>query len=203
MGWAKEAIALIQDKWIVKTVYYMISSKYRQSIKVHEWLKSQLIKHKDILEAIIEKEGWVRMDDDYKVVQILKYVNKNIKYVSDSVQYKEIEHWAEVDETLASKKGDCEDGATLLFCLCRLAGIPADKIRLAAGDVVGGGHAWVRYASDRYPFVAFYLDWCYYPNLKKIPARGAYFDFDEPIDVRYIRYWFTANDESGFGKFKW
>jgi hypothetical protein len=43
------------------------------------------------------------------------------------------------------------------------SGIPYYRIRLNAGNVNGGGHAYVTYCRETdNQFVV--LDWCYYPN---------------------------------------
>jgi len=80
----------------------------------------------------------VGADDDEIAYESLMYVMDNIKYTPDKSQYGMNEYWCFNYETLNSKKGDCEDGAILLYSLMRKNGIPAWKIRLNAG-LVGTG----------------------------------------------------------------
>lgn len=107
------------------------------------------------------------------------------------------EFWLFPGESIALRKGDCEDGAILTVSLCRFIGIPAFRIRVAAGMVnpgkgaAEGGHAWASYLRDDQTWVA--LDWCYYadpdiPMADKIPlfGRPEYFDGN--------RVWFSFND---------
>ena len=154
-----------------------------------------------ILKMIVVNNGWddSNKSDDWKIISILKYVRRNIKYVSDRVQYRKSEYWASVTETLANKKGDCEDGAILIYCLARTAGIPIEKIKLVAGSVKGGGHAWIRYVSDDYIYSSFHIDWCYQYNASSIKTRKAYFYNDKTItgDDRYYKMWFMVDEEKG------
>lgn len=198
-------IKYLYDKWIPTSVWYMLDSKTRESKKVTAFLEEQLTTWKPLLQEIIDDNNWSTMNDDAKVIAILKWVQKNIKYVSDRVQYKTVEHWAGVNETLATKKGDCEDGAILIFCLARLAGVSEEKIFIAAGDVDGGGHCWVKYISENYVYVSFYLDWCYWYSSRCISRREAFIDYNAEIfpNDRYKKYWFISNDKISARKFNW
>jgi hypothetical protein len=76
-----------------------------------------------------------------------------VTYVSDATQYGLKEYWAVSYETLERKKGDCDDGAILLYDILRNSGIPAWKLRVNAGYGVNPGtgkqvgHAYVTYYS--------------------------------------------------------
>jgi hypothetical protein len=182
-------------------VKYVMSRKAGEPILVSRWLKENLERNATALDRIIKLNGLKGSNDDITVVRCLRWVKRTITYTSDSVQYKDLEYWANVEETLKSKKGDCEDGAALLFCLCRRAGVSGKKLFLTAGSVDGGGHSWIRYVSENYPFVAYPLDWCYWYNGLNISRRPLYYDYGSRIfDTlnRYWKYWFFANDEQGF-----
>jgi hypothetical protein len=43
------------------------------------------------------------------------WINRNIKYTTDEVQYGYLDYWATPEETLQSRKGDCEDMALLFL----------------------------------------------------------------------------------------
>jgi len=74
----------------------------------------------------------------------LKFVNMNIKYTKDEKEY-----WQFAYETEKRGFGDCEDFSILLANMMMLSGIPYWRIRLNAGKVEGGGHAWVSYLREK------------------------------------------------------
>lgn len=136
--------------------------------------------------------------DDEIAVNSLLWVIKNIKYMPDSNQYKDNEYWAFGYETLNSKKGDCEDGAILLYNILRANKIPSWKIRVSAGFVKVGekreGHAYVTYyceESDKWVV----LDWCYWPNTLNTKERK---DYKE--EKKYIDVWFSFNENYSWSK---
>ena len=87
--------------------------------------------------------------NDLKVYKIEKWVMKNIQYHSDKKQFNMNDRWTLPWETLQRKKGDCEDGATLLIVLAVTAGVPKDRLRLYAPIAVSRGwHAAVAYQRE-------------------------------------------------------
>lgn len=100
----------------------------------------------------------------------LNYVRSYVAYRSDKVVQGIDEFWQYPEETLELRSGDCEDGAILLSNLMFHAGIPFWRIRLNAGPVKGGGHAYVTYCRQTdNQFVT--LDWCYWPNSLPVSER--------------------------------
>lgn len=206
MNVINEIFKALEMQWVKTAYLYCISSKYRKSVKVHKWLKEQLEEEYELLQAVLVENKLIGKNDDDTVIRILRWVHHNITYTSDTIQYKESEKWATVAETLVSNKGDCEDGAVLIFCLARVAGVPANQIKIAAGDVSykgsTAGHCWVRYVSKQFPFVSVYLDWCYYYDYKDVTERAGYVDMYKRGIVstknKYKRLWFTSNDETSY-----
>lgn len=136
--------------------------------------------------------------DDEKAINCLKYVINNIKYIPDKVEYGLDEYWAFNYETFNIKKGDCEDGAILLYCIMRANGIPDWKIRVSAGWVeyngVKEGHCYLTYyceESDKWVV----LDWCYFPNTMKIIDRQDYKD-----NTMYGDIWFSFNSQHSWSE---
>jgi len=87
-------------------------------------------------------------------------------------------------------KGDCEDGAILMANMMLLSGVPYWRIRLNAGDVEGGGHAYVTYLreTDNEWYI---LDWCYWPSesanfKKKWKDAQKYFGIWGSWNTKYI-----------------
>jgi predicted transglutaminase-like cysteine proteinase len=100
--------------------------------------------------------------DDLAMI-CLDYVINNIRYISDITLFKTAEQWLFAFETLNLGGGDCEDGAILLANIMLKSGVPYWRLRLNAGSVQGGGHAWVTYLreSDNTWYI---LDWCYWSS---------------------------------------
>lgn len=123
--------------------------------------------------------------NDEKAMNALKTVINMIDYVSDQSQFKRPETWLFPFETMQTRKGDCEDGAILLANMMLKAGIPYWRVRLNAGEVKGGGHAWVTYLRESdgewYTF-----DWCYWPESS---TRWKKWKNSE----RYFKIWFSWN----------
>lgn len=132
--------------------------------------------------------------DDEKALNGLKFVKNNIKYTKDKSQYGLNEYWCYAYQTWKNKKGDCEDGAILLYNILLKSGIPYWKLRLSAGDVVDGGHAYLTYYCEEQDKWVI-LDWCYYPNNKKIKDRKHYKD-----DEKYGNVWFSWNQKYAYTK---
>lgn len=134
--------------------------------------------------------------DDEKALKGLLWVLENIKYVADQLEYSKAEFWSYAYQTLSHKKGDCEDGAILLYNILLKSGIPYWKLRLSAGWVNLNkkkvGHAYLTYyceASDKWVV----LDWCYWPNKLIIENRADYKDESNYLDV-----WFSWNQKHCF-----
>ena len=139
-------------------------------------------------------KDWINLPDDEKVLKCQLWVKNNITYVSDKTQYELNEYWCYPSEVLKTRKGDCDDGAILMANLMLASGIPYWKIRLTAGDVEGGGHAYVTYyCEELYHWVS--MDWCYYPRFDPVNERPDY--KDEPI---YQDVWFSWNKLYAFSK---
>lgn len=134
--------------------------------------------------------------NDDLALACLQYVMKNIKYTSDEKVQGIPEYWQEWYETIELKTGDCEDGSILLANLMTAVGIPYWRIRLNAGDVKGGGHAYVTYCRETDDeFVV--LDWCYWP--KDIPIKDRKLHHDE---MDYYGIWWSWNIKYIFKKVK-
>jgi predicted transglutaminase-like cysteine proteinase len=131
--------------------------------------------------------------NDGLALSALKWVETNITYVPDKTEYGIDEFWCYPYQTLKHMKGDCEDGAILLASIMLKSGIPYWRIRLNAGSVSGGGHAYVTYCRETdNQFVV--LDWCYW--YKSIPIKDRALHKDEQD---YYGIWFSWNQKYAFG----
>jgi len=201
MDWHKIIVGAIKDNWLKKLVWYNMSKKSRRAKHVSTFLKEQL--DSELVETVIDEIGLRKFDGnpDYQMLLILRWVKKNIKYVTDDRQYGEVEYWATFDETVTSKKGDCEDGATVIWTLATVAGIPG--VFHTCGTVDGGGHAWVSYIAKCEPYVLKFLDWCYWYDRKAMANRKS---FQVPLkvmtisgdDKRYKKFWWLSDKEGSY-----
>ena len=197
-------IKALYSKVRFKPLYYMLSSRDREQVDVAEWLLKQLTTYHGLLhEVLIDNKLVSANGTDITVWNIMRWVHANIEYTRDRVQYNSVEHWAPVNETLGSMAGDCEDGAVLIYCLCRTAGISKEQVALNAGDVTEAGHCWVRYVSEHTPYVQNYLDWCYWYDSRPVRHRTAYIELEDGIvfpvqkSNNYKKLWFTVNEDGG------
>ena len=147
------------------------------------------------LEKIMKEEGiWAMSSAEEKALACLQFVMANVTYTPDKQSYGVDEFWTFPNETLALKKGDCEDMSILVASLLRNARVPAYRIKVAAGWVVAGknaplgGHAYPLFLRNDDEWVA--LDPCYYPNKLPVSHRKPVKD-----DPNYKDVWFTFNDE--------
>jgi len=144
-----------------------------------------------ILEDVIKNHNLVGKEDNETMYNILIFVMNHVKYTGDVETKGQKEFWQNPEDTITLGKGDCEDGAILIKSLSLIAGVPDYKVRIAAGAVKGGGHAYVLYVrSDDTQCV---LDWCYWPNKILIKDRKK---FEE--EENYYDIWFSFNKEFSF-----
>ena len=129
-----------------------------------------------------------------------KKTRELVKYVSDKTSYGFGEYWAYGYQTLNNGVGDCEDGAILMANIMLKSGIPYYRIRLNAGSVNGGGHAYVTYCRETdNEFVV--LDWCYWPNNKLVKDRKTHKEERNYMNEEKNFYvWFSWNEKFVFGK---
>lgn len=166
----------VDKKLTSKIVTWILNYNYRRAVELSPWIKAQVkFPSYKVLEALKKIQTLKNHDD--QVVEVLKWVENNVEYIPDQKSKWEMpDYWQTADETLTPNdkgflKGDCEDGAILAYVLCRLKGIPANKLMILAGDVKGGGHCWLAYKPTDYPFNFAFLDWCYWYNRNNIGNR--------------------------------
>jgi hypothetical protein len=129
----------------------------------------------------------------------LIWVIDNVTYTPDKIAYRYDEYWAMPWQTHERKRGDCEDGACLLYSILSKNGVRPWKMRVSAGNVVmpngkKAGHAYLNYyheASDSWKV----LDWCFAQTRDKLEKRVDYRE-----DKRYDEVWFSFNELNSWSK---
>ena len=144
-----------------------------------------------ILETYINYYGLKGIDDEDTMHKILVFVIDNLNYVGDEASKGQPEFWQNPEDTIITMQGDCEDGAILIKSLALVAGIPDWKVKIMAGMVVGGGHAYCTFI--RHDETQVILDWCYWPNKKQLHERP-----DRGREPNYLDVWFSFDKRYGY-----
>lgn len=200
----------VSKKYLVDFWTYIIDSKYRKSVGLVSWIKEQVTNPVKEVQEYADKIP-IQPEDNYdtRMLKILRYVRSNFQYISDTAVWGMSEHWNTGIQSVSLGKGDCEDGAILMYILARLHGIPANHLMLFAGDVDGGGHCWLGYRPLYYPINFVFMDWCYWYNdtevqyRRKFDINGTkiieYYEKDgyaTEIPSNYFKIWFAFNEEN-------
>jgi len=119
----------------------------------------------------------------------------SISYIEDMGECQTYDWEVEDTHNFFFKNGictsQCEDGAILIKSLSLVAGIPDWKVKVNAGHVKGGGHAYCTYIRDN--DTQCIMDWCYWPNRKQVNDRPKLED-----EKNYYEIWFSFNREYTF-----
>lgn len=143
-----------------------------------------------ILKIVVKDNSLNKGSLDDIAYKCEQWVLNNIKYESDEVIAKQPEFWQKPTETLQRGMGDCEDQAYLVASLMlNTEKMPTDRVRVVAGEVKEGGHAWVEYRrkkDDQHVI----LDTTYKPTSEKIEKRLTTANMND-----YVKRYFAANNE--------
>lgn len=194
----------IQKQYAEDWVYYVIDSKFRKATLLRRWLQDQVLNPSEAMKAFANSIPNHAAHDD-QVRAVLQAVRNAVEYVGDGELWDMNEYWSTAEETLTARKGDCEDGAILMYVLCRLKGVPENRLMLFAGDVANPwnkstvGHCWLGYRPDLYPLNFVFLDWCYYYDPNTIDRRELFYIHNQTIygskSQKYKTIWFAFNEE--------
>lgn len=117
-----------------------------------------------------------------------KWVMENITYVPDPEEQKLVDYWQFPAETLAVRRGDCEDFAFLLGSLLLGSGISSYCVRVVIGEVMfrkdlEEHHAWVVYKNEK-------GHWCLLESARQKDKAPRRFTLVESCtrDKKYPRY---------------
>lgn len=190
------------NKWRQSPITYTGRALHGSNERIVCDVKCFITPNDTILTEIINDYHLEKSTYNETAQAIQKFVVKFLDYVGDDDASECPEFWLFPFETLQSGVGDCEDGAILIASLMIKAGIPAYRVKVAAGYVQAsptapqGGHAYCVYLADRNDGTQDWvvMDWCYYedsniaPKDKPLARRGGYRGC-------YKDLWFTFNNE--------
>lgn len=123
----------------------------------------------------------------------------SISYIEDLGEFQTYDWEVQDTHTFVFKNGiisyQCEDGAILMKSLTLCAGVPDWKVKIVAGNVKGGGHAYCAFIRDDDTQVI--IDWCYWPNRLHPNARPKMED-----EQNYYEIWFSFNHNHSYAETK-
>jgi hypothetical protein len=225
-----EIYDMARQNWLMDKIYWIVDWRYRTATELVPWLEAQVSNPSpELIEIANQIETGETFDDTS--INCLNATIDILTYVGDQSIWDIGEKWQTAQETAtrwyiwdstdnnklffvgegltppskyvnAFRAGDCEDGAILMYVLCRLKGIPANRLYLCAGDVIGGGHCWLSYKPIKYPLNSVFLDWCYSVSSSTISTRNFYTIVNNTVicdtgNSIYIRLWFAFNEKLG------
>jgi len=158
-------------------------------------VRNFIFEHSYILDQVIENADLRGASDDETVLRCCLFVQDNIQYVGDEQARGQVEYWQNSEDTITRGTGDCEDGAILMKSLTQCAGVPDWKVKIVAGDVKGGGHAYCTYIRNNDTQCV--LDWCYWPNRLPVNARKEFHN-----EENYYSIWFSFNNDHSYAETK-
>lgn len=170
-----------------KLFYYMTDSKNRTYQRLDKFLAKQIDNPDEEL-VMIAKQFWKYTDPDVRIIKILEFVNKKIKYTSDKRNFDKIELWADAYVTWAMKRDDCDGINALIYVLARFSGIPALILWSVIGMTKDGGHYWLIYFSPRKERW-YSIDGTYYVSLQAIKTRPQF-----TLSEKYQEIWYLFNE---------
>jgi predicted transglutaminase-like cysteine proteinase len=174
-----------RSKFVVQPIIYAAQDKCQRDVRTFLFDRSY------ILEKYVDHYKLRGQDDNETMYKILMWTIDNFKYMSDEDTRKQVEYWQNPEESLFTMTGDCEDGSLLMKSLSLVAGVPDWKVKVLAGDVKGGGHAYLTYIRDDESQVI--LDWCYWPNRLPINSRPV-----RESEPNYYKVWFSFDKLYGY-----
>ena len=185
-----------RSKWTHNPIRYKAQGDYYRDIR-------GLINYPSyIADEVVLFNGLKKDTDEETILNLIKWVHKNIKYQNDSVTWNANEYWADSDIILQKKVDDC-DGLSYVFkTLSLVCGIPDYKVKILAGYVTDPmdktkivGHAYPIYLyNDKWRIV----DPTYYPDWNT-PIKDR---MDASKDGRYKTVWFGFTKEDCFSQKK-
>jgi len=119
-----------------------------------------------------------------------------VNYAFDTDNYGFSEYWQFAPITFKIGSGDCDDYAILRYVLYRLAGVPAELIRIGVGLTANGqGHATIYYLSSA-------LEWIH------LNSTSSFSKVEDTINKQTLKdsaleiqdFWFSFNELGAWSK---
>src|SRR3990167_456124 len=170
-------------------------------------VKSQGAMIEDLKKEFPEKTFHQICDEAVRLI----HANNFLTYVSDkdNPNYKSNEFWSYAIESAVLGIGDCNSDAVLRYVLCRIAGVPAQLLRIVAG-IAGkfGGHATLYYynsiknsfehlnSTTEFLSAMTLQDMLNHPDNEQLKITAIWFSFNENFSWNQ----FTSEAKTSFAK---
>lgn len=177
----------VSTGWFSTVITWCIDSKYRKYKRVDKFLKDQIDNPNPRL--LRAARVFKQYPYDERIIRILKYVHKRIKYVTDWKQYGMDEKWSEAIEPFERLKGDCDDINSLIYVLARLSGIPSFLLYCVIGDTLTQLHFYCLYFNGFF----YSIDGTYEPDFDEIKNRYRFWQLNY-----YKKVWYVFNEYHSF-----
>ena len=193
------------NKWPKNTVIYSGRTLPKKNTVVGIDVTQFFDNHDALLQAIVQQFSLKKATPNDTALACQQFVVKYLNYLADSDNDGADEFWQFSFETIENGSGDCEDGAILMANLMINAGVPAWRVKVAAGFVQEaptapqGGHCYCLYLADRpdqeKQCAWLVMDWCYYED-SKTPVAQKPLAKDGGYKGCYKDVWFSFNGEN-------
>lgn len=137
--------------WSIKRLWYLMDHRTKKPKEIKSYLNNNIF----IADVFKTEKVFPDFNDknhDFIMSNIYKWIEDNIEYVSDDVNFDTRECWEDIDVVIENQSADCESMSTLLFAIARTYKINPLKIKFCGGIVNFGlgriGHSWVEYQRD-------------------------------------------------------
>lgn len=198
-----DMVARFADKnsWFESMLQMMWNTSWKRSNVVYNARGMGYVRVCDLLDTTQDEDNEMidflgaigihdNMSDDTKAIIIARAVNSRLTYTGDKANYGKSEYWAGPYDVFDSRKDDCDGYAFLILKLMELAGIPAYRRKVCAGDTKYGGHAYIIYLSRQDN------NW-YVLEGSMLPQTSFNLFGNKPHSERstYVKIWFTFNED--------
>lgn len=172
-------------------IRYWLDRRHAQSVDLKKWINECApMVPQEAVDALFKFCPNIQnLSDKSRIKKVLEFVHANIVYTKDDVTWKVSEKWQTPSETWELKTGDCEDGAVLIYSLLKYIDISDNRLRIVAGDVVGGGHCYLVWLSNE-DGLEYVVDWCYWYNVS-VKFSSPYHELTNYYNG--TREWFSFN----------
>ena len=188
----KVQFGAISTNWFYELYSWCINSKTRQFKRVDLFLKDQLDNVKDTDNLYLLAQSLRGKTPDETAFNIEEWVWKNTSYDLDIKNFGAEEYWATANEVFIRRKDDCDGLNSLIFILCKLAGIGSSCLYSVLGSAKGGYHYYCLYYSTKLNKLV-KLDATYLPQVISIKDKDEF-----KLDSDYLKIDYIFNDEGSW-----
>lgn len=182
----------IHTNWFYELFSWCINSNTRQYKRVDLFLADQINNMTTDNPIYLKAQSLRGKNPDETAFNIEEWVYKSFIYKTDWVNYGMDEYWASADEIFKGMVDDCDGANSLIYIMCRLAGIGDSCLYSVLGNTATAYHYYNLYYSTKEEKLV-KLDATYYPEIKPIKDKTEF-----KLDFRYTRIDYIFNDEGSW-----